>query len=187
MSGAASMPGQDLGGKQWQWVKTNLNNGQTFNPTNPADYTIEFSMIDGHVIIKADCNNATGDFMTDGQSLQIMIGGVTRAMCPPPSDEYVKLLDQVASYKIEGSTLFLALKTDGGIMTFTTGGAQRSEPRPRLSLLRHALGVALELEVHHQDGGCEGLLVLIDHGVVPGCTFQFSEGAFEFVACLLNV
>ena len=255
----ASMPGQDLGGKQWQWVNTALKDGQTFNPADPTAYTIEFSMVDGRVNIKADCNNATGEFMTDGQSLQIMIGGVTRAMCPagslsdeflkelsevgsytvqgdaltmttvngtmtlvagqaaassgaqppstsgpaaslegptwnwikteysngsvttapdptkytlmfdqaakrfifvadcnngsgsytldgsnltmhvegmtraicpPPSDEYVKMLDQVASYKIEGSTLYLALKVDAGIMTFTTGGAQ---PAPSTS------------------------------------------------------
>jgi heat shock protein HslJ len=56
-----AIPGQDLGGKQWQWVKTSLNNGQTVTPSNPAAYTIEFSMVDGRVNIKADCNNASGE------------------------------------------------------------------------------------------------------------------------------
>jgi heat shock protein HslJ len=59
-----------------------------------------------------------------GSTLTMHVEGMTRAICPPPSDEYVKMLDQAASYKIEGSTLFLALKADGGSMTFTTGGAQ---------------------------------------------------------------
>ncbi len=124
----AAMPGQDLGGKQWQWVKTNLNSGQTYNPTNPADYTIEFSMIDGHVIIKADCNNATGDFMTDGQSLQIMIGGVTRAMCSPNSlsDEFLKELSEVGSYQVQGNSL--TMTTTNGPMMFTAGQATAAQP-----------------------------------------------------------
>jgi len=126
----ASMPGQDLGGKQWQWVKTSLTNGQTFNPTNPADYTIEFSMIDGHVIIKADCNNATGDFMTDGQSLQIMIGGVTRAMCPAGSlsDEFLKELSEVSAYKVAGDNLTFTL--GNGTMTMTAGQAAAQPTTP---------------------------------------------------------
>ena len=48
-------------------------------------------MVDGQAAIKADCTNALGEFMTDGQNLQIMIGGVTPAMCAPNSlsDEYL--------------------------------------------------------------------------------------------------
>jgi len=124
------MPGQDLGGKQWQWVKSTLNDGQTFNPSNPANYTIEFSMVDGRVNIKADCNNATGEFMTDGQSLQIMIGGVTRAMCPPGSlsDEFLKELSEVGSYKAEGDTLTLTM--GNGAMTLTSGQAAAQPPSP---------------------------------------------------------
>ena len=122
------IPGQDLGGKPWQWVKSTLNDGQTFNPSNPANYTIEFSMVDGRVNIKADCNNATGEFMTDGQSLQIMIGGVTRAMCPPGSlsDEFLKELSEVGSYKVEGDTLTLTM--GNGAMTLTSGQAAAQPP-----------------------------------------------------------
>jgi heat shock protein HslJ len=111
------VPGQDLGGQQWQWVKSTLNNGQTPTPANPADYTIEFSMVDGRVNIKADCNNAIGEFMTDGQSLQIMIGAITRAMCAPESlsDEFLKELSEVNTYSVQGSTL--TLNTANGTMT----------------------------------------------------------------------
>jgi heat shock protein HslJ len=112
------IPGQDLGGQQWQWTKSTLNNGQTPTPANPADYTIEFSMVDGRVNIKADCNNATGEFMTDGQSLQIMMGAVTLAACPPGSlsDEYLKELSEVSAYSVQGETL--TMTTAGGTMTF---------------------------------------------------------------------
>ncbi len=124
----ASVPGQDLGGKQWQWVNTALKDGQTFAPTNPTDYTIEFSMVDGRVNIKADCNNAMGEFMTDGQSLQIMIGGITRAMCPPGSlsDEFLKDLSEVGSYKVQGDTL--SMTTVNGTMTLIAGQAAGQVP-----------------------------------------------------------
>ncbi len=124
------MPGQDLGGKQWQWVKTNLNDGQTFNPSNPADYTIVFSMLDGKVAIKADCNNAVGEFMTDGQNLQIMIGGVTRAMCQPGSlsDEFLKELSELSAYQVQGDTL--TLTTSSGTMTLTAGQAAAQPAAP---------------------------------------------------------
>jgi heat shock protein HslJ len=73
-------------------------------PIRSTAYTIEFSMVDGRVNIKADCNNATGEFMTDGQSLQIMIGGVTRAMCSPGSlsEEFLKELSEVGSTSARG-------------------------------------------------------------------------------------
>jgi heat shock protein HslJ len=124
------IPGQDLGGKPWQWVKTALNDGQTVTPANPADYTIEFSMVDGRVNIKADCNNATGEFMTDGQSLQIMIGAITRAMCPPgsQSDEFLKELSEVGSYTVQGDSL--TMTTTNGTMTLTTGQAAAPQPPP---------------------------------------------------------
>src|SRR5512135_849236 len=124
----AVIPGQDLGNKQWQWVKTSLNDGQTFNPSNPTAYTIEFSMTDGRVIIKADCNNATGDFMTDGQSLQIMIGGVTPTSCQPgsSSEEYLKELSEVGAYQVQGDSLTLTLSN--GAMTLTAGQPAVQQP-----------------------------------------------------------
>ncbi len=126
----AAVPGQDLGGKQWQWVKTNLSNGQTVNSSNPASYTIAFSMTDGKVAITADCNNAVGEFMTDGQNLQIMIGGVTRAACQPGSlsDEFLTELSQVSSYQVQGDTL--TFTTSGGTMTLTAGPATAQPAAP---------------------------------------------------------
>jgi heat shock protein HslJ len=125
----AAAPGQDLGtGKPWQWVTTAYSDGRTFSPSNPADYTIEFSLADGKVAIKADCNNAMGEFMTDGQNLQIMIGGVTRAMCPPGSlsDEFLKELSEVTAYQVQGQTLTFTL--NNGTMTLIAGQAAAQPP-----------------------------------------------------------
>jgi heat shock protein HslJ len=124
------IPGQDLGGKTWQWVNSALKDGQTFSPASPADYTIEFSMVDGRVNIKADCNNAIGEFMTDGQSLQIMIGGVTRAMCPPGSlsEEFLKELSEVNSYVVQGDSL--TMTTVNGTLTLVGGQAATAPQQP---------------------------------------------------------
>ena len=84
-------------------------------------------MADGQVAIKADCNNAQGDFMTANQELQIMIGGVTRAMCPPGSlsEEFLKELSEVGSYQVQGNAL--TMTTSSGAMMLT-GGRPAAQP-----------------------------------------------------------
>ena len=62
---------------------------------------------------------------------------MTRATCPAPSDEYIQMLDQVASYKIDGNTLSLMLKTNG-TMTFTAGATQQ----PAASATQPAAGAS---------------------------------------------
>jgi heat shock protein HslJ len=129
----AGAPGQDLGtGQPWQWVSTTSSDGKTLGPENPADYTIQFNMADGKVAIGADCNNAFGDFMTDGQNLQIMIGGVTRAMCPPGSlsDEFLKQLSETTAYKVEGNTLTLTLSSGTMTLTAAAPAAQATAQPP---------------------------------------------------------
>ncbi len=132
----AVIPGMDLGGWVWQWTKTTYSDGRTVTPSNPADYTLVFSMSDGKAVIKADCNDATGDFMTDGQNLEIMIGATTRAMCAPESlsDEYLKELSEAASYKVDGNTLSLYFPSNGGTMTFTAGPAALQPAPPPLTV-----------------------------------------------------
>jgi heat shock protein HslJ len=119
-----SGPAASLEGPTWNWIKTEYSNGSVTTSPDPTKYTLKFDQAVKRFIFVADCNNGSGSYTLDGSNLTMKVEGMTRAICPPPSDEYVKMLDQVASYKIEGSTLFLAFKVDGGIMTLTTGGAQ---------------------------------------------------------------
>jgi heat shock protein HslJ len=182
----ASIPGQDLGGKVWQWNKTTYNDGKTIDVPNPAGYTIEFSMNDGKVAIKADCNNATGEFMTDGQNLEIMLGALTRAMCPPESlsDEYLKELSEVGAYKVEGETLYLYFKMDSGTMTLTSGQAA-AQPAPQPSAPSSG-GAALSLEgptwkwvkTAYNNGS---VIAAPDPGKYT-LTFSTAEGRFRFVS-----
>ncbi len=117
-------PAASLEGPTWNWIKTLYNNDTAVTAPDPTKYTLKFDQASKRFLFVADCNNGSGSYTLDGQNLTMKVEGMTRAACPPPSDDYIKMLDQVASYKIEGSTLYLMLKFDSGTMTFTTGGAQ---------------------------------------------------------------
>jgi heat shock protein HslJ len=118
---APSGPALSLEGPTWKWVRTIYNNDTTVTAPDPSKYTLTFSQADGRFRFVADCNNGSGVYKLDGQNLTMQVQGMTRAACPPPSDDYIKQLGEVASYKIEGDVLYLMLKFDSGTMTFTAG------------------------------------------------------------------
>jgi heat shock protein HslJ len=113
-----------LVGPTWNWIKTQHSNGSTTTAPDPTKYTLKLVQAANHFVFTADCNNGSGSYTLNGQNLTMHVEGMTRAYCPPPADEYVQTLDQVASYEIDGSTLTLVLQNGAGTMTFTTGGAQ---------------------------------------------------------------
>jgi para-nitrobenzyl esterase len=73
------------------------------------------------VAARIDCNRGRGTWKSSGSS-EISFGplAVTRAMCPPGSlhDQIVKQWDNIRSYVIRDTHLFLALMADGGIYEF---------------------------------------------------------------------
>ena len=103
----------------WNLVEIQYSNYTTKTPTDPTAYNIIF-LPDGSLSVKADCNSASGAYTLSGSSLSIRLGPTTLAMCPPESlsEEYLQDLSSVASYKIEGDTLYLALLMDTGTMKF---------------------------------------------------------------------
>jgi heat shock protein HslJ len=115
----------------WKWVQTQYNNGTSVAAPDPAKYTLTFSQAEGRFRFVADCNNGSGAYTVSGQNLSMHVEGMTRAVCPPPSDDYIKQLNEVAAYKIEGDKLYLMLKFDSGTMMFTAGEAPAvSAPLP---------------------------------------------------------
>jgi heat shock protein HslJ len=102
-----------------------MNNGDTFVPDNPNNYSIQFRP-DGTVSIQADCNSVGGTYTVDGSSITIQTGPTTLVACPPGSlgDQFVTQLNGAAIYFIQGENLFIDLKFDSGTMQFT---AQSSE------------------------------------------------------------
>jgi len=115
---------------KWAWVTAADNSGKTTNVPNPAQYTVVFSGTAGTVVVKADCNNASGTFQSDGNNLSIVIGPMTMAMCPPGSlsDQFVKQLGEVQSYLFEGADLILPLTMDSGLMRFRPAAAAGAVP-----------------------------------------------------------
>ena len=117
-----SSGGEDssLVGVVWKWEQFLESNDDTLTTDDPDKYTLEFTP-EGTVRIKADCNSATGAYEVNGSQLTIGVQAVTMAMCPPDSlsDQYLKLLGEVVSYVLEGDKLYLSLRMDAGIMSFT--------------------------------------------------------------------
>lgn len=116
-----------LVGPVWEWQQTSMNDGSTFTPTNPADYTVQF-VTDGQVAIKADCNQVGGSYTTDGSSINIELGPSTMAMCPPDSlsDQFLAGLSGAIIYFFQDANLYIDLKFDIGTMQFAPAGATDS-------------------------------------------------------------
>ena len=85
----------------------------------PQNYTLEFQE-DGAVNIKADCNNASGTYTLDDQKIQIEIGPMTMAACPPGSlsNDFIKYLGSASIYFFKDGGLFIDLVFDSGTMAF---------------------------------------------------------------------
>jgi D-alanyl-D-alanine carboxypeptidase len=102
----------------WHWIGLS-DPTQQLAIEKPADYVLAFQG-DGTVLIKADCNNATGTYQTDNGAISITVGPMTMAACPPGSrsDQFVTLIGNVARYSFKDGNLYIDLKADGGTLTF---------------------------------------------------------------------
>ncbi len=103
----------------WQLEQIQYNDGKQLDAT-PGDYTVEF-MSDGQLSIRADCNQALGNFTEDGSSLSIDLGPTTLAACPPESiaTDYLQALQSSGGYFFQDGDLFIDLQVDTGTMRFS--------------------------------------------------------------------
>jgi heat shock protein HslJ len=103
----------------WEWREFRGGDDSVVAPEHPENYTLTF-LVDDKLAIRADCNRATGAYTVDGPSLELTVGGMTRAMCPPDSlsDRFVRDLGDVRSHVFRDGNLYLALMADAGIMEF---------------------------------------------------------------------
>jgi heat shock protein HslJ len=103
----------------WQWVRFNSGDGSQITVDDPNQYSIVFRE-DGSVEIKADCNNALGTYKAKDSSLRISLGPTTLAECGEESlyNQYLVNLENVATYALDGGTLYLNLKADAGNIVF---------------------------------------------------------------------
>jgi heat shock protein HslJ len=111
----------DLSGELWQLQIVEYSNDETLTFDDPGQYTLEFSP-DGSFVLRADCNFGSGSYTQTGSQISLEVGPLTRAACPPGSysDRYLSDLSNVASFILEDNMLYLSLRVDGGILTFST-------------------------------------------------------------------
>lgn len=109
----------DLVAYVWKWLEFLENNDTRTAPDNPENYTLEF-LPDGQVKLKADCNNAGGNYSVSGSQIDIEITMTTLAACPPESlsDQYIQLLNDAVIYFRDGDLLYLDIMMDVGTMKF---------------------------------------------------------------------
>ncbi len=110
----------DLQGQVWQLQRVEYGNDETVTISDPSQYTLEFGK-ERVILLQADCNYGSGSYGQEGSQLDIELGPLTRALCPPDSfsEDYLRDLSHVVSYVMEEGDLFLSLYADGGIMQFS--------------------------------------------------------------------
>jgi len=108
-----------LSGVSWEWREFAGGDGEILRPTTPGQYTVEF-LSDGKLVIQADCNRAAGTYTADDPIIDLQIGAVSRAMCPPGSltDRFLRDLGDASSFVFREGRLYLALPIDSGILEF---------------------------------------------------------------------
>jgi heat shock protein HslJ len=110
----------DIMGVIWMWEGLTSSTGESLTVDNPEQY--EFMLLPtGTVRVKADCNNGSGTYWTEGSSISIEVLTLTRAACAPDSlsDEFVQALNLASAYQVEGGNLILSVGDAGDTMTFS--------------------------------------------------------------------
>jgi heat shock protein HslJ len=111
----AGVSAPKLMGPVWKW-----NRSSSTVVADPNRYLIEFTA-EGFVGIRADCNQVSGRYRTDGAVLSITTGSSTSMACREDSQarDFLTQLRMVGSYFLRDGSLYLEFRDDGGTMTFT--------------------------------------------------------------------
>ncbi len=110
----------DLVDTAWRLVSVTSMNDQVDVPDERDKYTLTLRG-DGVASIKADCNRATGSWISHSKSqLQFGVLAATQAICAPGSlsDKYLAQFPWIRSYVFKDKHLFLATMADGAIIEF---------------------------------------------------------------------
>jgi len=105
-------------GKTWQWVST-ISPVEKITVTTPDRYTILLHP-DGKIQARFDCNRGGGNYEISEGKLSFGPMMSTRMACPPDTldAQFMRDLQQVSSFFLEGGQLYLELPLDSGTMRF---------------------------------------------------------------------
>ena len=117
-----SKDAQTILNKTWQWEST-LTPVEKITVPAPERYTI-FLQADGRAQIRFDCNRGGGEFKISPGKLAFGPLMSTRMACPPDSldSAFMRDLQRVVSFFVEGGRLYLELPYDSGTMKFRPEG-----------------------------------------------------------------
>lgn len=112
--------GNPLGGTVWRWQRTLMSDDSVTEPADPEAFTLEFQP-EGRLVLRVDCNRGAGTYRLEGNKLRIGSVATTRAFCGPGSLDsvFLRQLERVASYLMDGEDLVLELEMDSGGMRLT--------------------------------------------------------------------
>ena len=105
-------------GKTWQWVST-ISPVEKITVTTPDRYTILLHP-DGKIQARFDCNRGGGNYEISEGKLSFGPMMSTRMACPPDTldAQFMRDLQQVSSFFLEGGQLYLELPLNSGTMRF---------------------------------------------------------------------
>jgi heat shock protein HslJ len=112
-------------GVTWEWQQTQYGDGTLVVPSDPSRYTITL-LPDGTVTAQIDCNQASGSYVLEGDSLTFGPMISTLMGCPEGSqaDVFATDLASAANFVLSDGVLSIGLAPDAGVMTFTPASAQ---------------------------------------------------------------
>lgn len=95
-----------LEGTTWKLAKMDVIPAKNID-AEPDFFTLEFNAADTMVSGRTNCNRFFGKYELKGQQLEFENLGMTRMACPEMQyeDAFVKMLDEVDRYEIDGSKL----------------------------------------------------------------------------------
>jgi len=118
-------------GSVWKWVEFMEVGQPQLIIDKPESYTIEF-LPDELVMLKADCNDASGTYSVSNGEIEIEVTMMTSAACPEGSlaDGFLRLLGDVVSYEVEDEFLYLYNANQTGRMVFSNAEEVQLPPTP---------------------------------------------------------
>jgi heat shock protein HslJ len=112
----------DLVGTKWTWLETTLSDETEIQADNRYSFTLKFEENDT-LTLTTDCHRAQANYKTDGietMSIAATVMTMPLKFCENTQEtDFISELNRVESFLLEGSSLRLMLKDDGGTMTFT--------------------------------------------------------------------
>jgi heat shock protein HslJ len=113
---------QSVLNKNWQWVST-ITPVEKIAVSNPERYTIMLTD-DGKLQARFDCNRGGGEYKILEGKLSFGPLLSTRMACPPDTLDgpFMRDLQRVTSFFLQGGLLYLELPYDSGTMKFRPEG-----------------------------------------------------------------